>query len=318
VRVHLDTDFGGDPDDACALAMLLGWPGVELVGVTTTIDADGFRAACVAHCLDLAGRADVPVAAGAGRSLTTGRRADPFRDGRYWPDALRPDRAPPGAALDLLARSIEAGATIVAIGPVTNLALLEVMRPGLLAGTAVTVMGGWIEPPGVGFPPWGPELDFNIQWDTRAAEIVFAATNLTLCPLAAAMRAPLRAADLPRLRASGPLGALLARQSETCGDDSGLAALGRVCPGWPDDLVNVHWDPVACAAALGWDGIAIEAMRLTPVREGDVLRFRPARDGRPTRVVASVDGERFGGTWLAAVAAAQQPGARIASRRRSR
>jgi inosine-uridine nucleoside N-ribohydrolase len=26
VRVHMDTDLGGDPDDACALAFLLGWP----------------------------------------------------------------------------------------------------------------------------------------------------------------------------------------------------------------------------------------------------------------------------------------------------
>ncbi len=32
MRIHLDTDLGGDTDDACALAMLLGWPGVELVG----------------------------------------------------------------------------------------------------------------------------------------------------------------------------------------------------------------------------------------------------------------------------------------------
>jgi hypothetical protein len=29
VRIHLDTDLGGDPDDASALAMLLGWDGVE-------------------------------------------------------------------------------------------------------------------------------------------------------------------------------------------------------------------------------------------------------------------------------------------------
>ncbi len=32
VLVHLDTDIGGDPDDVCALAMLLGWPDVEIVG----------------------------------------------------------------------------------------------------------------------------------------------------------------------------------------------------------------------------------------------------------------------------------------------
>ena len=46
-RVHLDTDLGGDPDDGCALAMLLGWPGVEVVGITTTADSDGRRAGYV-------------------------------------------------------------------------------------------------------------------------------------------------------------------------------------------------------------------------------------------------------------------------------
>ena len=34
MRVHLDTDIGGDVDDLCALAMLLGWPGVEVTGIT--------------------------------------------------------------------------------------------------------------------------------------------------------------------------------------------------------------------------------------------------------------------------------------------
>lgn len=80
VRVHLDTDLGGDTDDVCALAMLLGWPGVELVGVTTVADRAGRRAGYVTHCLELAGRSGVPVVAGAALSLTTLRSADPVLD----------------------------------------------------------------------------------------------------------------------------------------------------------------------------------------------------------------------------------------------
>lgn len=75
--IHLDTDLGGDTDDACALAMLLGWPGVELVGITTTADPGGRRAGHVAHCLKLAvpssssaGAAEsVPLAGSVGRQI---------------------------------------------------------------------------------------------------------------------------------------------------------------------------------------------------------------------------------------------------------
>ena len=307
MRIHLDTDFGGDPDDACALAMLLGCPNVELVGITTTLDRGGRRAGYVAHCLRLVGREDVPVAAGAAVSLTTRAVADPvIDDERYWPRGLAARPSTPGAALDLLARSIEAGATLVGIGGATTLALLEVLRPGSLARVPTVVMGGWVDPPADGLPAWGPEADWNVQWDTRAAEIVAATADLTLATLPATLKAHLRAADLPRLRTSGPLGELLARQSEAEAHDRGLGELGRAHAGLPDDLVNVHYDPVACAVAVGWTGAVVEEMRLRPVLERGVLRFRRDRQGRPTRVVVDVDGPAFAEDWLSAVEEAQR------------
>jgi inosine-uridine nucleoside N-ribohydrolase len=60
VLIHLDTDIGGDIDDACALAMLLGLDDVELVGLTTNLDAGGLRAGMAAHYLSLAGRDAIP------------------------------------------------------------------------------------------------------------------------------------------------------------------------------------------------------------------------------------------------------------------
>src|SRR5919106_3017212 len=175
VRIHLDTDLGGDTDDACAFAMLLGWPGVELVGITTVTDPARLRARYVAHCLELVGRDDIPVVSGSELSLTTLASAEPVtNDERYWPRGLAGRSSPPGAALDLLHDSIEHGATIVAIGPWTNLAFIEVARPGSLGRVPVVVMGGWTGPPAAGLPQWGPERDFNVQWDTRAAQIVAA------------------------------------------------------------------------------------------------------------------------------------------------
>jgi inosine-uridine nucleoside N-ribohydrolase len=307
VRIHLDTDLGGDTDDACALAMLLGWPGVELVGITTTIDPGGRRAGLVAHCLQLAGRDDIPVAAGAEVSMTTLRCPGAIPDDpRYWPSAIPPRPSPPGAAPDLLDRSIQQGATVVAIGPWTNLALLEIARPGRLGRVPVVVMGGWTQPPAAGLPAWGPEMDWNVQCDTRAAQILAVTTRLTLVTLPATLRAHLRAADLPRLGASGPLGALLARQAEAHAEDHQMAELGRAHAGLPDDLVNFQYDPVACAVAVGWKGAVVRELRLRPVLDGEVLRFQPDQDGRLMPVVIDVDGASFTDTWLRTVEAAQQ------------
>jgi purine nucleosidase len=310
VRIHLDTDFGGDTDDACALAMLLGWPGVELTGITTVADRSGQRAAYVKYVLRLAGREDVPVAAGAALSLTTLATADPvFGDERHWPAGIAPSPSPPGAALELLSRSLDAEATIVAIGPYTNLAMLEIARAGSLAQQPIVMMGGWMEPPAAGLPQWGPDKDFNVQWDTRAAEIVAATAQLTLVTLPATLNAHLRSADLPRLRAAGPLGELLARQGQAHGDTYQMKSLGRAHDALPDDLLNFQYDPVACAVALGWAGATVENVRLRPVLQDRVLAFQQDPAGRPIRVVVDVDGVAFRETWLNAVeaAVARQP-----------
>jgi purine nucleosidase len=304
VRIHLDTDLGGDTDDACALAMLLGWPGVEVTGITTVADPGGRRAAYVGHLLRLAGREDIPLAAGAEVSSTTLGRADPVDDERHWPAYIAPRTSPPGAALDLLERSLDAGATLVAIGPYTNLALLEITRAGSLARQQVVVMGGWVQPPAPGLPQWGPDMDFNVQWDTRAAEVVATTARLTLVTLPATLNAHLRRADLPRLQAAGPLGQLLARQSQAHGQANQMEQLGREHAGLPDDLLNFHYDPVACALALDWSGATIEDMRLQTKRKHGVLSFQPYPEGRLTRVVVAVDGSAFGETWLSAVEAA--------------
>ncbi len=301
--LHLDTDLGGNPDDACALAMLLGWPHLELAAITTAIDPGGRRAGCVDHVLGLAGRDDVEVVAGATMSSTMRESADPADwDIRHWPPDLEARPASAGAALDWLERSIARGAVVAAIGPLTNLAALELLRPGALSGAEVVVMGGWVDPPALGRPAWGPARDFNIQWDTRAARTVFsAAGTLTLVTLPGTLSAHLTDADLPALRTLGDLGALLAQQGKARADDTGMTALGRAHAGLPDDLLNFHFDPVTCAVAAGWTGVHAELTRLSPDLLGDALAFRRDPAGREVRVVTDVDGPAFRTTWLTAV-----------------
>lgn len=304
MKLHLDTDFGGDPDDACALVMALGWPGAEVVGITTNLDPGGRRAGCVSAFLSLAGRDDIAVAAGAASTLTTlDLHESTWGDARYWPMEVPPQPAPPGAALDLLAQSIDAGATVVAIGAYTNLALLEILRPGTLAGAGVVVMGGFVGSLAENLPPWGPERDWNVQCDPRAAEIVAGATVVTFSTMSASITAQLRQRDLPRLRAAGPIGRLLAQQSTAYAADTRRAALVAEHPGLARDHVNFHWDPVAVAVALGWKGATLEDQRLAPTRRDGTLTFTPIHDGRPHRVLVRVDADAFTRDWLSAVEA---------------
>ncbi len=280
--VHLDTDIGGDPDDVCALAMLLGWPDVEIAGITTTHEEAGRRAGFVHEVLRLAGRTSVPVAAGAEHSMTTLVQPGGFPDDtRYWGHPVESVQSPTGAAFDLLAQSIERGATVIAIGPFTNLALFEVVRPGLLDTVPVVVMGGGYRTPDPGYPQWPETYDWNVHCDTRAAEIVNGLAQLTIVPLAATVKVHLRAAHLPRLRATGPLGELMAVQAEAYGVDR-RAGLAEENPKLPDDLLNFHHDPLACAVAVGWDGVTTEV------------------DGG-ARVVTDVDGDAFSERWLEAI-----------------
>lgn len=310
-RIHLDTDIGGDTDDLCALAYLLARDDVELTGVTTCMDDGGKRAGLVASALALTGRTDVPFAAGAEGSIGGFPVAPGIADvRRHWPGGSTPKPGPPGRALDLLAEGVAAGATVVGIGSYTNLALLEVARPGLLASAPVVLMGGWVAPLREGMPAWGPETDFNAQQDTVAARIVLERCDPLLVPVDVTLEVSLRDAHLPRLRDTGPLGELMALQGELHAEANRMRELGRAHAALPDDLLNFQYDGLACAVACGWDGVGIEELPLVPTMTEGVLTFEQNDGGKSTRVVRTVDGASFERHWLDVVASEAQGGGR--------
>lgn len=295
LRIHLDTDLGGDPDDLIALTMLLGWPDVHITGITTTQDDDGQRAGYLLHVLRMLGHADIPVASGARTSMTTNEIAAPFPPGSdYWPEGISPARSGPTDAMDLLERSIRGGATVVCIGPVTNIAMFDTFRGDMLRKRRLVVMGGSIDSPPDGYPQWHAERDWNVQWDTRAMEKVFnAGVALTMVPITTTVRAPLREADLDRIAATGQVGALIAAQSRAWGVGRDYARLGREHAALPDDLVNFHHDPLAVAVALGWPGATIECIRLMPFIENGVMSFERSDAGREVDVCTGIDAGAF-------------------------
>ena len=226
-KLHLDTDLGGDIDDLCALAMLLRWPDVDLLAVTTNSDDRGKRAGYARYVLDLAGRADVAVAAGADVALGCYRVQPGLPDeAAYWPEPIPPFPTALEEALALLERSIAQGAIIVAIGAFTNLALLERRSPGILREAHLVLMGGYVFPPRPGFPPWGCNMDWNVQVDVSSASLVIERSTPTLVPLSVTVETALRRAHLPTLRRSGPLGQLIARQAEVVWDTGAYADVG--------------------------------------------------------------------------------------------
>lgn len=304
-KLHLDTDLGGDIDDLCALAMVLNWPGTELVAVTTNSDDRGRRAGYARYALDLAGRPDIPVAAGADAAQGYYRIWPGLpEESAYWPEPVPPAPTPPEDALALLRRSIEQGAVIAAVGAFTNLALLEERWPGILAEVRLVLMGGYVFPPREGYPRWGYDTDWNAQVDARSALVVMQRAKPTLVPLTVTVETWLRRAHLETLQRGGPLARLIARQAQSFAKDEEIEArYGRTCAGLPDDTINFLHDPLACAVALGWDE-GVE-MRELPLRSEIVdgwLRQWVDPAGKPTRVVTAVDGARFSEHWLRTVA----------------
>ncbi|WP_222718989.1 nucleoside hydrolase [Actinokineospora xionganensis] len=131
----VDTDAGGDPDDAIAIVLAAQEPTLALV--TTVDELGGRRARFVRLLLDLLGRTDVPVVAGADLGNT---RLDCV-------DGLVPESVgtQPDGVVDAVA-SLCAGSDglvrWVGIGPATNLAKVLAARPDLAERLVVTQKGG--------------------------------------------------------------------------------------------------------------------------------------------------------------------------------
>jgi purine nucleosidase len=301
-KIHLDTDLGGDIDDLCALAMLLRWNDVELTGITTVAEANGRRAGYVNHVLELEGRNGIPVAAGADVSQGFYRYHElgyPDEE-RYWSKPIVPSPNPREDAMQLLKQNVEQNSRIIAIGPFTNLYLLDLQYPGILMQANLFLMGGYIYPARSGFPDWGDEMDWNIQVDVKSAKHVIEHSNPTLIPLTVTIETSLQRAYLDNLRNAGSLGQLLAQQAEAFAvDEQNEKKFGETCEGLPNDIVNFLHDPLACAIALGWnDGVEIEELPLILEEKDGWLHERIHPSGKPIRVVTKINGSRFNELWI--------------------
>jgi pyrimidine-specific ribonucleoside hydrolase len=206
--IVLDCDPGHD--DAIALLLALASPELELRGVTTvsgnqTVEKTTANALKV---LELAGRADVPVAAGADRPLVRERFVAAYvhgESGLDGPHLPEPSALPVARhAVDFLAQHVE-GAVLVAVGPLTNVGLLLATHPEARP-ERVVIMGGAIAEGNV-----TPAAEFNIWADPEAAQRLFeSGLDLTMIGLDTTHRALMTRDHAERLRARGRIGRVVA------------------------------------------------------------------------------------------------------------
>ena len=211
----IDCDPGHD--DAMAIMLALASPEVELLGITTvagnqTLDKTTRNALKV---LELVGRTDVPVAAGAERPLRRELRTAANVHGESGLDG--PDLPAPTTsvveqeAADFLAAAIEPGVVLVPTGPLTNVAHLLERHPGVAQRLERIVwMGGAIAEGNV-----TPAAEFNAYVDPEAAAVVFASgIPVTMIGLDITHKALFKAPDAERLRAAGSVGRAVAEMAD--------------------------------------------------------------------------------------------------------
>jgi inosine-uridine nucleoside N-ribohydrolase len=206
--ILLDCDPGHD--DAIALLLALGSPEVELRGVTTVAGNQTLEktTANALRVLELAGRSDVPVAAGSPGPLVRELRVAANVHGETGldgPDLPQPRGEPSGRhAVDFLAERLE-GATLVATGPLTNVALLLERYPEARPDRIV-LMGGAIAEGNV-----TPAAEFNIWADPEAAARVFeGGIDVTMVGLDVTHEALVTGAHTELLRAAGRIASVVA------------------------------------------------------------------------------------------------------------
>jgi inosine-uridine nucleoside N-ribohydrolase len=210
--IILDCDPGHD--DAIALMLTLASPEVELLGVTTVSGNQTLpkTTANALRLLELLNRTDIPVHAGADRPLVREQHAAADVHGESGLDG--PELPPPSTsardqhAVDYLAEQVRARdgkLTLVATGPLTNVALLLALHPEARP-ERVVLMGG-----SIGEGNTTPAAEFNIWADPEAARRVFeSGLDTTMIGLDVTHRALITDAHRERLRASGKVGRVAA------------------------------------------------------------------------------------------------------------
>lgn len=175
-RVIIDTDPG--VDDALALLLAMRSPELKIEAITPVAGNVPLELTLpnALRLVEIAGRADIPVAAGAraplARRLVTATYAhgENGLGGAVFPEpTLKPVAEPAAEYIRRIVRKYPHEVTLITLGPLTNIAAalsLDNELAGLVHG--LTMMGGSLSGGNI-----TPAAEFNIYVDPEAARIVF-------------------------------------------------------------------------------------------------------------------------------------------------
>lgn len=214
IPVILDCDPGHD--DALAIMLAVADPAIDLRAVTTvagnvTLENTTTNALRV---LDMVGRPDIPVAAGAdrprARALSTAASMH-GEGGLAGPLPVEPSRGPSSlTAVELIAQVLDESSdpvTLVVTGPQTNAAAAIEALPHLHHRIErIVFMGGAVD-----LGNWTPAAEFNIWVDPEAADVVLrSGFDLTMIGLEVTHQAWLTDEHAEALRGTGECGSFVA------------------------------------------------------------------------------------------------------------
>ena len=302
-KLVFDTDLGSDVDDALALALGLASPELEIVAITCVGNEAERRARAARKLLGLAGRDDIPVHAGCRVPLLAGRGFNWF--GNEGEATLAPGEEPEiedEHGVDALIRLCREHDPIevLAIGPVTNLAVALVKEPDLAGRISrISIMGGHLRRAEYGGHVFRPGLDYNLCSDPHAAQVVLRSGIPTrLVTADATLQSWLTAADIDAIEAVGsPFHRVLAAEVRawTPIQKQIFGSLGCVTD---DDNVAFLHDPLTLACMYDESFCRMEELEIeTRIGPRGVLhtieRAEPTKHSFPMRCATSVDAGAF-------------------------
>jgi purine nucleosidase len=174
--IIIDTDIGGDIDDAFAVGLALHSPEFKILGITSAWGDTHLRARLLSRFLKETGRADIPVAMGIAKHPPG--KVDTLSQAQY-AEGGSPD-VQYANAVDFLLEQIRlhpGEITLISIGPETNLgAAIDRDAATFRKLKRVVLMGGSVYR---GYSQFnygkthGPDSEWNILCDIQAAQKVF-------------------------------------------------------------------------------------------------------------------------------------------------